>query len=291
MREAKDRSSKWLLEHHGDSLLRLAGIQGFRAWRPAPTELVHPLESPDGVLEVFFPGRDEPDPVIVEIATYPERRANEQMQRDAVMVLLDRRVLPTLLTIVLHPKGNLRVTGDHAWTCRQGRTRLSLQWQVIELWTLAADDLLAAQDVGLIPLIPLAHSDQSADAVLRQCRLRIDQAPGEERENLLAVAQVMAQMRYNDAGLLSILGGTRMIMESPLIQGILEEARVENTQKIMRKAIRQILETRFGELRPQIVEALDAVVDERRLDDLITEAVRCTSLDDFRARPASHPAP
>ena len=56
MREAKDRGSKWLLEHHGDSMPALAGITGFERWRPAPTELVHPLESPDSVLEVFFPG-------------------------------------------------------------------------------------------------------------------------------------------------------------------------------------------------------------------------------------------
>ncbi len=284
MREAKDRSSKWLIEHHGDSLLRLAGIRGFRTWRPAPTELVHPLESPDGVLEIFFPGRDEPDPVIVEIATYPERRANEQMQRDAVMVLLDRRVLPTLLTLVLHPKGSLRLTGDHAWACRQGLTRLSLQWRVIELWTLAADDLLAAGDVGLVPLIPLAHSDQPIDVVLRQCRQRIDQAPEEEQENLLAVAQVMARMRYNDAGLLSILGGKRVIMESPLIQEIMDEVRLESTVKTIREMVQLNLETRFGALPPQLVERLNAVVGEGRLRALIREAVRCSSLDDFQTR-------
>lgn len=289
MREAKDRSGKWLLEHHGDSLLRLAGITGFRAWRPAPTELVHPLESPDGVLEIFFPGRTEPDPVIVEIATYPERRVNEQMARDAMVVLLGRRVLPTLLTVVLHPKGNLRLTGDHAWACPQGRTRLGLQWQVIELWTLAAGDLLAAADVGLMPLVPLTRIDGPPDVVLRQCRQRIDQAPEGERDNLLAVAQVMARMRYNDAGLLSILGGKQMIVETPFIQELLEEACVENTRKNMRETVQRILAERFGPLPPQMVELLNAVADEQRLRDLVLEAVRCASLDDFQARLASHP--
>ena len=284
MREAKDRGSKWLLEHHGDSVLRLAGIRGFRAWRPAPTELVHPLESPDGVLEVFFPGREEPDPVIVEIAAYPERRANEQIQCDAVVVLLDRRALPTILTLVLHPKGNLRLTGDHAWTCRLGRTRLSLQWQVIELWTLAAEDLLAADDVGLVPLVPLARFDGPPDGVFRQCRQRIEKAPEEEQENLLAVAQVMAQMRYNDAGLLSILGGKRMIMESPLIQEIMDEVRLESTVKAVREMVQQTLETRFGHMPPQLVELLNAVTDEQRLRQLHAHAVRCASLDDFRAQ-------
>lgn len=291
MREAKDRGSKWLLEHHGDSVLRLAGITGFSSWRPAPTELVHPLESPDGVLEVFFPGRDEPDPVIVEIATYPERRVNDQMARDAMVVLLGRRVLPTLLTIVLHPKGNLRVTGDHAWTCPQGRTRLGLQWQVIELWTLAAGDLLAAADVGLIPLVPLTHIDGPPDVVFRQCRQRIDQAPQEEQENLLAVAQVMAQMRYNDAGLLSIFGGQPMFDDSPLVQAAVDRACRKSTRKTMREMILQVLETRFGAVPLPVVELLDATADEQRLRGLNTEAVRCSSLDDFRARLASHPMP
>ena len=27
------RSSKWLIEHHGDALLRLAGVKGLRSWR------------------------------------------------------------------------------------------------------------------------------------------------------------------------------------------------------------------------------------------------------------------
>ncbi len=287
MREAKDRGSKWLLEHHGDSVLRLAGITGFNRWRPVPTELVHPLESPDSVLEVFFPGRDEPDPVIVEIATYPERRVNDQMARDGMVVLLSRRVLPTLLTIVLHPKGNLRVTGDQEWVCRQNQTRLSLKWQVIELWTLAANDLLAAADVGLIPLVPLTHIDGSPEVVLRQCRQRIDLAPEEEQENLLAVAHVMARMRYNEASLLSIFGGKQMFNESPLVQEVVEETRLET----VREDIQQILETRFGDLPPRIAEVLDAVADERRLRGLVAEAVRCTSLDDFRARLVSSPAP
>jgi hypothetical protein len=291
VRKAKDRGSKWLLEHHGDSVLRLAGITGFNRWRPAPTELVHPLESPDSVLEVFFPGREEPDPVIVEIATYPERRVNDQMARDAMVVLLARDVLPTLLTLVLHPKGNLHITGDHEWACSQSRTRLSLQWQVIELWTLAADDLLATDDIGLIPLVPLAHIDGPPDITLRRCRQRIDEAPKDEQENLLAVAHIMAQMRYTELGLLSIFGGKQMFNDSPIVQEIVQEASLKVRRKTVREMVQQNLETRFGDLPPQIVEMLDAIEDERRLRALGAEAVRCASLDDFRARLVSSSAP
>jgi hypothetical protein len=43
-----DKSSKWLIEHHGDSILRLAGVTGIAWWRALQAELVHPRRLPDG---------------------------------------------------------------------------------------------------------------------------------------------------------------------------------------------------------------------------------------------------
>lgn len=37
-----DRSSKWLIQHHGDSMLRLAQIRDIDNWRPAQAEVVQP---------------------------------------------------------------------------------------------------------------------------------------------------------------------------------------------------------------------------------------------------------
>ena len=108
MRDDKDRSGKWLPEHHGDSILRLGGIQGFRAWRAAQAEVVQPKQLPDSLLEVTFPDRTTPDPFLVEIATYPDRRVNDQMLRDALIVFLDRGVLPEMLTLVLCPGATCR---------------------------------------------------------------------------------------------------------------------------------------------------------------------------------------
>jgi hypothetical protein len=127
--------------------------------------------------------------------------------------------------------------------------------------------------------------------ILCQCRQRLDQAPEAEQENLLAVTQVMAQMRYNEAGLLSIFGGTPMFDDSPLVLDAIERASVKITAKTVRENIQQILETRFGDLPPELVEVLGAVEDERHLRGLVKDAVRCASLDDFRARLVSSPAP
>jgi len=43
-----DKSSKWLVQHHGDSMLWLARVRNVRAWRPAPAEVVQPRRLPMG---------------------------------------------------------------------------------------------------------------------------------------------------------------------------------------------------------------------------------------------------
>jgi hypothetical protein len=37
-----DKSSKWLIQHHGDSILRLAGVCDITEWRPLQAEIVQP---------------------------------------------------------------------------------------------------------------------------------------------------------------------------------------------------------------------------------------------------------
>src|SRR5262245_46929133 len=225
----KDRSGKWLIQHHGGAILWLARVHGFRAWRPGQAEVVQPRQLPDGLLEVFFEGRAGPDPFVVEIFTYPKREADEQVLRDAVLVLADRRVLPEVITLILQPRGAYRVAGSQRLASRLGCTELTLNWRVVELWTLSAADLLAAGDVGLVPWAPLAQFDGPPEALIQECRERIDrQARPPERANLLAVTQVMARLRYNDPALLSLLGGSQAMIESPLIQELMAKTRQED---------------------------------------------------------------
>ena len=48
-----DKSSKWLIQHHGDSILRMAGIVGIESWRPLQAEVVQPRQLPDGLIEAL----------------------------------------------------------------------------------------------------------------------------------------------------------------------------------------------------------------------------------------------
>lgn len=272
-----DRSSKWLIEHHGDALLRLGGVAGVQKWKPLQAELVQPRQLPDGLLEVTLADQPEPVLFLVEIATYPERRLLDQVIRDLTLVFLDRRELPEVLTVILRPKGQFRVESPHEVASRLGWSRLQFSWRVVELWNLAAADLLAAHDVGLIPWVPLTHFDEPPEAMLQQCRRRIEeQARAEEKANLLAVTQVLTRLRYNDTSLLSILGGKKFMIESPLIQELLAEQQHSN--------ILVVLASRFDPVPVDIEKAVNAIQDQSKLRELLVWASRCSDLEAFRVR-------
>lgn len=188
MHDPYDRSSKWLIEHYGEALLRLGGVTDIRSWRPLQAELVQPRQLPDGLLEATLAGRPAPVLFLVEVSAYPERRLLEQVIRDLTLVFLDRRELPEVLTLILQPKGRYCMTSPHKLVSELGWSRLQFSWKVVELWTLSAADLLAVNDVGLIPWVPLTRFDDPPETVLQECRRRIDeQAPALEHANLLAV--------------------------------------------------------------------------------------------------------
>jgi hypothetical protein len=168
----------------------------------------------------------------------------------------------------------------HDLTSRQGWTSLHITWRVVELWTLSAQELLEANVVGLIPWVPLTQFQGPPEPILEECRRRIDQqAPAEERANFLAVAQVLTRLRYNEPDLLSIFGGSQIMIESPLIQELVAER--------MRKVILRVLSDQFGSIPPDIKTALQGVLDEARLEDLVAWAARCPDLDSFRMRLSS----
>lgn len=104
MRQDKDRTAKWLLAHHGDSILRLAGMKGFTSWRALQSENVAPRRLPDGLLEVQFEGEREPTLVLVEVESYPGNDVDRQVLEDLEAVHLARGIVPEAICLVLRPK-------------------------------------------------------------------------------------------------------------------------------------------------------------------------------------------
>ncbi len=166
-----------------------------------------------------------------------------------------------------------------SWSFRseEGTTSIRVEWKVIELWKVPAAELLAAGDIGLIPLVPLSLLDRPLEAILDECRERIHRdAPADERENLLAVTHFFAGLAYNDPRMFKKLGGTKAMLKSgsPLIQEIIDEADGATGQ---RDDIITFLAARFG---PE-AEALRAdlkKVGDARLKELLALAATCPDL-------------
>jgi hypothetical protein len=316
-RDRKDRSGNWFMQQHGGSLLHLAPVGQVVRWRAAPTVLTFPKQIPDGLLDVTFAGKDTPDPFLIEIESYPEQDTPEQIRSDLAMVLLTRGVLPDILVLVLRPKGNLSINPEQILRSTHGLTEWHLKIEVVNLWTVPVEKLLAIDDVGMTPWLVLAQYDCPAEDLLRLCRERIDtRARPEEKDNLLAVTRVMAEMRYNQQQLLAFLGGEimsldKVFLESPTVQRLVaqrvhelvaqrvheaeEKSARETTERVAREttervaretmqaAILRVLNQRFAPVPTELAEQLRALQDQQKLTDLLDLASTCANLQAFRS--------
>jgi hypothetical protein len=69
---------------------------------------------------------------------------------------LELGVIPEGICLVLQPKGKIRVRETFEADSAIGTNKVSASWKVIDIWRLKANDLLSQNDLGLIPLVPLA---------------------------------------------------------------------------------------------------------------------------------------
>lgn len=289
MRQDKDRGGKWLLAHHGDAILRLGGITGFTSWQTVQPETVAPRRLPDGVLEVRFP--DDPNPVLVlvEVETYPDADVDRQVLDDLMLIALDRKVVPEVVSLVLKPKGNLTVAGRAEQVSPRGRTRLGGSWPVVRLWEVDAEALFAAGDPGLIPWVPLTRTSDEPDALVERCRDRLQAVPDQtERMALSVVTEILAGLAFSGRRFPELFRGLNVGIEAPFQEGLRLQAEALGRQEGRQAAIVDTLGVRFGTVPEDLTAALSTVTDERRLVALNKLAVTCADLAAFAAalRPA-----
>ena len=278
-----DKASKWLIQHFGDCILRLAGVRGIVSWRSLQADFVQPRRLPDGFIEVQRRGQAKPDLYILEIATYPEARVAHQVLADTAMVYLDRHVLPEVVVLFLHRRGKAEALDALNLGSPQGLTNLKFSWRIAKLWEVPAQELLAADDIGLIPWVPLTKFKGPPEPIIRQCRARIDQVTSpDEHVNLLAVTQVLAGLRYNDPKLFEILGGRKAMIESPIFQELKAEWTQETARETTIRNLMRFLVGRFGAKAAALETEIKAIGDDARLEELVEHAATCRTLGSFR---------
>ncbi len=259
----------------------------------APSRTVAPRRTPDGLIEVRFPGDPQPALVLVEIETYPDADNDRQVLDDLMVLALDRGAVPEVVSLVLKPKGHLVTTGRSERVGPRGRTRVSGSWPVVRLWELSADDLLAMNDPGVIPWVPLTKSDAPPESLMATCRERIQAVTDPtDRAGLLVVTQILAGLAFPGRTFLDLFGGPEAMIESPVLDEVKEILRkryeADGVTKALRGAILANLEVRFGTVPEQRLEPLNALTDETRLKALHRLAATCPDLDTFVAGLTSH---
>jgi hypothetical protein len=278
MRQDKDRSSKWLIAQAAGSILKLAGFSGFTSWKHLSSEVVAPRRLLDGLIELRYPDRPEPALVLIEIESYPDADVDRQVFDDLALVWLEHRRVPDVVSLILKPKGHLQANGTAEQVSPTGSTRIGGSWPVIQLWDIPAEQLLDDGDVGLIPWVPLTRSDAPPDQLLGRCVERINTVTDDARRGaLLAVTEIFAGLAFPGRRFANLFGGPTTMIESP----VLDEAFALVEARSTRSNIAEILDSRFGNIPPELTGRLLAVADQQRLKALVRFAAKCPDLPAF----------
>ena len=201
-----------------------------------------------------------------------------------MLVTADRGRVPEVASLVLKPKGNQVVTGGATRASRRGTTEVSGRWPVVNVWELDAEALLAAGDPGLIPWVPLARTDRSTDDVLADCRDRIaGVADPRDRSGLAAVTVILAGLAYPGRNILSLFGGAEAMIESPVLDEVMDIVRKRERMAAVRESLIAFLGARFGPLPAGIHAVVTDVNDLGRLNDLVRQAATCPNMAAFAA--------
>jgi hypothetical protein len=132
-----------------------------------------------------------------------------------------------------------------------------------------------AHDAGIIPWAPLMQFDGPPESVLERCAERIErEAEPQQRTDFLVVAQVMAGLRFPGLDLLTIFGGQKAMIESPLILKVKAEA--------VQESILEILKDRFESVPREVTKLLRAEMNEKKLKKLAVLAGKCSNPEAFR---------
>jgi len=274
-RQRFDIGSKWPLHNQGRGAAIVGGLKNVLRTEPMPGEVIQNRRYPDGLLRAYLDDDPKPHHLLIEIATYPEKRALKQALDDLTLAYSALGHLPDMLMLVLRPKGQIRIEGRLVIESEFGCSELAVKWKVVELWTLPAEQFLAEGDVGVMPWVPLMRFDGPAESLLARCADKIERKAGwKQREDLLVISEVMAGLRYPGLDLTSIFGEKKTMIESPVLQKWLAEA-----QHVL---ILDTLKDRFGLVPHDVKKGLRAVLAEKKLRRLNRIANKCPDLDTFR---------
>jgi hypothetical protein len=285
-----DQGIKRLLQSHPRDVLALA-LPGAHYLGTLPVDVAtEPQLVLDTLLRVRYENAECAVDVEAEARPHADigRRLFEYGARASIVI-----GLPVISVVLwLEPDGKAPAS---PYELRAG-SRLVATWEYIgiEMYRLPAEELIARDLVGLLPLVPFAQGGRDLAVIERAADLVNERATDVERGELGSLLAVFASRAFGVDVARSIFGrlhvSNEILESSPLYQQWMREWREkgrqegiqEGIQVALRESMLALLQQRFGELPPDIVGALTSAnrgTLEALLPDLLT-----ISLDELRAR-------
>jgi predicted transposase YdaD len=225
------------------------------------------------VLHIEFQGRRSQTPM--------RWRMLEYMQRLAMAYRLP------LWSVVFYVGAGSGVddTGHHTISGPADIIPLVWQYQVVRLWQMSADELLALGQPALLALVGQTRIDRPAvvlPAVVARLRAVTD---AEARGRLLTDLLALLPDEEMIAMVERLLEDETGLLDTPYLRRIREEGREEGALEMRRSSIVEALTVRFApppEVLQQVRQSLEAHSEETALAQLFTAAIRSTSLAAFQ---------
>jgi hypothetical protein len=178
-------------------------------------------------------------------------------------------------------------TGHHQVQSPTGSVTLLWQYEVIRLWQMLAEDLLALDSPALLALVGQTQVAQP-EAVFPAVVARLRQEPDRERQRqlLTSLLALITEEEWIHMVERALELEDQLMAESPFLRHIREEGRIAGSLTAWQRAILETLAVRFTfpeAVRDSVEQRLATITDEAQLATLHTVAVQSTQLADFLA--------
>jgi predicted transposase YdaD len=177
------------------------------------------------------------------------------------------------VVVLLRPRADRSdLTGSLAYAARPGRGRLEFAFEVVRLWQVPAERLLAS-GLGTLPLAVLGQMpggrtlDEGLPQVIARLVERIDaEAPAEQVPILLTASYVLAGLRVSRERAAELFQGVQQMRDSTTYQAILDEGFGKGVTQEARKLLLRLGRKHLGEPGATVEASVQAIDDLERLE-------------------------
>jgi len=266
-----DQALKRMLTRAHDDFLQL--IAPGVVWRAKRSpELPAVARRADLVWEVESDA-GEPCVLHIELQTQPDKDIGERVAEYGMRLWLRDHLPVRSVAVFLRPSETLSSSPFVIqW---RGQESLRYSFDIVRLWEISAERVLATNQYGLWPLATLMAGASIEAAVGVAERIATAPLPPEERSDLAALLVVLSELRLGKRALLAALRRNPMIddlvKQSSLAEEFFEEGKSQGLSQGrdegMRRMVRMVLEGRFGPLSEDLLAAL-AATGESKLEEI-----------------------